>query len=137
MEWKGRDIMIQKFVEIGEGYGDVYELCELIKTNKHRFHEAFIFIASKGEHKYCSLAVALKPVGESKFMPIYICREGIPVKENKKAQRVEIFEQAIEALQKVPNTLEIKHSSEFTDSTLFYQYLIGILRLNRYIPPMS
>lgn len=129
--------MIQKFIELGEGYGDVYELSELIATNKDRFHEAFIFTSTKGEHKVCSLAVAFKPVGESKFMPIYICREGIPVKEDKKAQRVEIFEEAIAALEKIPNTLEIKHSSAFTDSALFYQYLIGILRLNRYIPPMS
>jgi hypothetical protein len=137
MEWKGRDIMIQKFVELGEGYGDIYELCELIQTNKDRFHEAFIFTATKEDRKFCSLAVAFKPVGESKFMPIYICREGIPVKDDKKAQRVEIFEQAIATLEKVPNTLEIKHSSAFADSALYYQYLIGILRMNRYIPPMS
>ncbi|MER1999717.1 MAG: methylthioribose kinase [Lysinibacillus sp.] len=129
--------MIQKFVELGEGYGDIYELCELIQTNKDRFHEAFIFTATKDDRKFCSLAVAFKPVGESKFMPIYICREGIPVKDGKKAQRVEIFEQAIAAVKKVPNTLEIKHSSAFADSALYYQYLIGILRLNRYIPPMS
>ena len=137
MEWKGRVLMIQKFIELGEGYGDIYELCHLLEKNKERFHEAFIFTTKKDDKSFCSFAVALKAVGESKFMPIYICREGIPYDENKKAQRITIFNEAVAQLEKSPNTLEIKHSSTFANTNLYYQYLIGILRMNRYIPPMS
>lgn len=129
--------MIQQFIELGQGYGDVYELCELIRTNEERFHQAFLFIANKNDKQYCSLAVAFKPVGESKFMPIYICREGIPYNEEKLAGRIAIFHDCLEKIQQIPNKLEIKHSSTFTEVSQFYQYLIGILRLNRYIPPMS
>ena len=129
--------MIQQFIELGQGYGDVYELCELIQTNKDRFHEAFIFTSTKGEHKVCSLAVALNPVGESKFMPIYICREGIPYNEDKRAKRIELFEEALSTINKTTTTLEIKHSSIFSEPNQFYQYLIGILRMSRYIPPMQ
>ena len=129
--------MIQQFIELGQGYGDVYELCELIQTNKARFHEAFIFTSTKGEQKFCSLAVAFKPVGESKFMPIYICREGIPYNEDKRAKRIELFEEALAAIDKTAITLEIKHSSIFSEPNQFYQYLIGILRMSRYIPPMQ
>ena len=75
--------MIQQFIELGQGFGDVYELCELIQTNEKRFHHAFLFISTKGDQKQASIAVALKPVGESKFMPIYICREGIPYNQKK------------------------------------------------------
>jgi hypothetical protein len=137
MEWKGRDMMIQKFIELGEGYGDVYELCDLIEKNKDRFHSAFLFTSTKDEAKFCSLAVAFKAVGDSKFMPIYMCREGIPFDEQKKAQRIQLFEQAIAPLERTVNTLEVKHSSTFANEKLYYQYLIGILRMNRYIPPMS
>lgn len=128
--------MIQQFIELGQGYGDVYELCELIKTNEARFHHAFIFTSNKNDNMYASLAVAFKPVGESKFMPIYICREGIPYNFEKRAKRIELFEEAVNALEKKTNILEIKHSSIFSEEKLFYQYLIGILRLNHYIPPM-
>ena len=129
--------MIQQFIELGQGYGDVYELCELIQTNKDRFHEAFIFTSTKDEQKVCSLAVALNPVGESKFMPIYICREGIPYNEDKRAKRIELFEEALSTINKTTTTLEIKHSSIFSEPNQFYQYLIGILRMSRYIPPMQ
>lgn len=128
--------MIQQFIELGQGYGDVYELCELIKTNEKRFQNAFIFTSQKGEKMVASLAVALKPVGESKFMPIYICREGIPFDPNKPSKRIAIFEKALKDFGKKAIPMEVKHSSFFTEPVLFYQHLIGILRMNHFIPPM-
>lgn len=129
--------MIQRFIELGEGYGDIFELCELARTNAHRLDQAYIMYAKTNDKVVASLAISLKPVGDSKFMPIYLCREGIPYDEQKPSKRLEIFEQAMEALNKVPNRFEIKHSSIFSEHNLFYQYLIGILRLNHYIPPMN
>ena len=129
--------MIQQFIELGQGYGDIYELCELIKTNEPRFHNAFVFTANHEGVTVASLAVAFKPSGESKFMPIYICREGIPYNEEKPSKRIQIFKQTIQEVGQQENILEIKHSSIFSDKNQFYQYLIGILRLNHYIPPMQ
>ncbi|MER1984643.1 MAG: methylthioribose kinase [Solibacillus sp.] len=129
--------MIQQFIELGRGYGDVYELCELINTNKHRFHHAFIFTAEHEGKKVASLAVAFKPTDEGKFMPIYICREGIPYSEDKPSKRIELFREVVTALDKQVNILELKHSSIFSETIQYYQYAIGILRLNHYIPPMQ
>ncbi|MGN4126336.1 methylthioribose kinase [Lysinibacillus sphaericus] len=129
--------MPQQFIELGEGYGDVYELLEMIKTNQERFHQAFILTSIKEEKKVASLAVALKPVGESKFMPIYICREGIPFNEEKPSKRQIIFEECIEQLGRKAVVVEIKHSSIFSEPKLFYQYLIGIMRLHHYIPALN
>lgn len=129
--------MIQQFIELGQGYGDIYELCELVSTNEQRFHNAFIFTAAHDGNSVASLAVAFKPSGESKFMPIYICREGIPYSEEKLSKRIEIFKQTIQDVKQQENILEIKHSSVFSEKNQYYQYLIGILRLNRYIPPMQ
>ncbi|MFF2177087.1 methylthioribose kinase [Lysinibacillus sp. NPDC058147] len=129
--------MPQQFIELGEGYGDVYELLELVRTNQDRFHQAFILTSTKEEKKVVSLAVALKPVGESKFMPIYICREGIPYNEEQPSQRQKIFEESIKRLDRKAVVVEIKHSSIFSESKLFYQYLIGIMRLHHYIPALT
>ena len=129
--------MPQQFIELGEGYGDVYELLEIIKTNQERFHQAFILMSTKEEKNVTSLAVALKPVGESKFMPIYICREGIPFNEEKPSKRQIMFEESIEQLGRKAVVVEIKHSSIFSEPKLFYQYLIGIMRLHHYIPALN
>ena len=129
--------MPQQFIELGEGYGDVYELLEIIKTNQGRFHQAFILTSTKEDKKVASLAIALKPVGESKFMPIYICREGIPFNEEKPSKRQIMFEDSIEQLGRKAVVVEIKHSSIFSEPKLFYQYLIGIMRLHHYIPALN
>lgn len=129
--------MPQQFIELGEGYGDVYELLEIVKTNQDRFHQAFILTSIKEEKKFASLAIALKPVGESKFMPIYICREGIPYNEEQPSQRQKMFEESIKRLDRKAVVVEIKHSSIFSESKLFYQYLIGIMRLHHYIPALT
>ena len=129
--------MPQQFIELGEGYGDVYELLEIIKTNQNRFHQAFILTSTKKDQQVASLAIALKPTGDSKFMPIYICREGIPFKEEKPSQRQQMFEDCIEQLGRKAVIVEIKHSSLFADTKLFYQYLIGIMRLHHYIPALT
>lgn len=126
--------MIQRFIELGQGYGDLFELCELMKTNHDRIHHTFVFVSEKDGNKVASVAVALKPVGESKFMPIYICREGIPYNPEKQSKRFEIFENAVKERDQLLITLEVKHSSIYVDPTLYYQYLIGVLRLYHYIP---
>lgn len=129
--------MIQQFIELGQGYGDLYELCELIQTNEKRIHNAFLIISNKGEKKVASPAVAFKPVGESKFMPIYICREGIPYDPEKSSKRLELFEQTLERVGKKAIPMEVKHSSFYSEPALFYNHLIGIFRMNRFIPPMQ
>lgn len=127
--------MLQQFVELGHGYGDVYELCELIYTNQHRFHNAFIFISENKGTKVASIAVAFNPVGDSKFMPIYICREGIPYSEEKPSKRLQLFEETLERIGKKAVPMETKHSSFYNEVILYYQHLIGVLRMNRLIPP--
>lgn len=129
--------MIQQFIELGEGYGDVYELCELMKTNKHRIHHTFVFTSTINDKKVASIAVSLKSVGESKFSPIYICREGIPYSTEKPSKRLELFEETAKELDQLLITLDVKHSSIYVEKELYYQYLIGILRLYHYIPSLN
>ncbi|TWT04739.1 methylthioribose kinase [Planomicrobium sp. CPCC 101079] len=126
--------MIQRFIELGEGYGDIFELRELILTNSHRFLHGFVFVSKDSSGKsVLSVAAAFKPTEEGNFMPIYLCREGIP--ENSK--RLAIFTKAIEGLGHQPITMEVKHSSVYTEKQFYFSHLIAILRLNHFIPPMQ
>ncbi|MCK1996276.1 hypothetical protein SAMN04487786_1495 [Paenisporosarcina quisquiliarum] len=128
--------MIQRFIELGEGYGDIYELCELARVNKDRIHQAFIFSSTKDNIRYFSIAIALKPVNTANFFPIYICREGI-VETQQESKRLTTFKEALAELSIEPIKVDIKHSSIYVDVNLYYQYIIGILRLNHLIPPLQ
>ncbi|MEK4083440.1 DUF7147 family protein [Psychrobacillus sp. FSL K6-1415] len=128
--------MIQRFIELGEGYGDIYELCELARVNKDRIHQAFIFSSTKDNIRYFSIAIALKPVNTANFFPIYICREGI-VETQQESKRLTTFKEALAELSIEPIKVDIKHSSIYVDVNLYYQYIIGVLRLNHLIPPLQ
>lgn len=128
----------QRFIELGEGYSDIYELCELITTNSNRLERTFLFSATTKEGKSSiSLAASFSPAGESGFSPIFICREGISAKEGSISKRQLVFEKAAASVGSKPVPVEIKHSSEFPETKLFYQYVTGVLRLNHLLPPLD
>ncbi|WP_271852953.1 DUF7147 family protein [Planococcus maritimus] len=126
--------MIQRFIELGEGYGDIYELRQLMDSNKERFMHGFVFVSkTKNGHPVVSVAAAFRPAQEGNFMPIYLCREGIP----DGSKRLAVFEETVKQLGHEPIHMDVKHSSQYADTKLYFGHLIAILRLNHYIPPMQ
>ncbi|KAA0548051.1 methylthioribose kinase [Bacillus sp. BGMRC 2118] len=126
--------MVQRFIELGEGYSDIYELIEIGKTNKHRIRALIELHTTKGERSVTSVAIALHPTAVGDFLPIYICKEGIPLSPEKPSGRLALFQQLSAELDKPINRFEVKNSNSFADDDLFYQYLTGILRLYHVIP---
>lgn len=126
--------MNQRFIELGEGFGDIFELLELLSSNSHRFLNAFVFntITESGQPAL-SVAVAFSPGGASNFTPIYICREGI----QPDSKRLRLFEESVKEIGRTPIVLDVKPSYLFADTQLYFNHLIAILRLNHYLPPLS
>ncbi|KQL40317.1 MULTISPECIES: DUF7147 family protein [Bacillaceae] len=129
--------MIQRMIEIGEGYSDLYELFEIAKSQKDRVKFLLKLTSENKGSNCCSFAVILSPTSIGEFQPIYYCREGITLKEDSVTKREVLFEELATTLNKEIITLQIRHSSSFHENDLFHQYIIGILRLNHLIPPMK
>jgi hypothetical protein len=129
--------MIQRFIELGEGYSDIYELLELAKSNQHRLsHMMALHTEIKGK-KVTSLVVVLRPTNPGDFQALYICREGISNPHVIPNKRYDLFHKTAIDLQKTIIEITVKPSTQFAETNLYYQYLIGILRLNHYIPPLK
>lgn len=129
--------MIQRFIELGEGYSDIYEWLELLKKNEDRFHHVCIFTSVSKDVKKLSVALILKPATEGNFMPIYYCREGIEYSAEKTSKRILLIEKTLQERNYSPHRLEVKHSSYFAEPALYHQYLTGLLRLHHILPPLS
>jgi hypothetical protein len=84
-----------------------------------------------------SLVVVLKPTDPGKFQALYICREGIPNPNFVPNKRYELFEKTAGELQIKIHELTVKPSTVFYEKDLYYQQLIGILRLNHYLSPLN
>ena len=129
--------MIQRFIELGEGYSDIYELIEIASSQKERISFLLELQTAINNRNVVSLAVIMKPTDPGGFQPIYICREGIPNPETTPNKRYDLFKELAGNCGKNIIQLQIKPSSLFADKELYYQHLIGILRMNRYLPPLS
>ena len=128
--------MIQRFIELGEGYGDLYELIELAKANRSRVAYLLSLQTVVNGKEVCSPAVILNPASEGNFQPIYISREGIPNSNVLKNKRFSLFQEMADNLGKDIISVDVKPSTMFAEKELYYQYLTGILRMNRYLLPL-
>ena len=129
--------MIQRFIEIGQGYSDIYELLEVGRNQKHRVARLLAMHTTINDKKVTSLVIVMEPTDPGKFQPLYICREGIPNPHATKNKRYELFEKLAEELDRPIIEIDVKPSVLFAEIELYYQHLIGILRMNRYLPPLG
>ncbi|MED3982685.1 methylthioribose kinase [Peribacillus simplex] len=129
--------MIQRFIEIGQGYSDIYELLEVGRNQKQRVARLLTMHTTINDKKVTSLVIVMQPTDPGKFQPLYICREGIPNPHATKNKRYELFENLAEELDRPIIEIDVKPSVLFAEIELYYQHLIGILRMNRYLPPLG
>lgn len=127
--------MIQRFIELGNGYSDFYELMELAQRMPERV-EQYLAIHSVGsDSTKTSLAIIMRKTEPGDFQPIYICLEGLPHPSVTPSKRYQQFEQLAEKQNHEVIELTVKSSAAFHDKSLYFQYVISILRLNRLIRP--
>ncbi|WP_332689977.1 DUF7147 family protein [Halalkalibacter lacteus] len=129
--------MIQRFILLGEGYNDLYELLEIARSNHSRIHMLLRLDTKINHQEKSSLVLILHPAEPGKMMPFYLCLEGIHNPNSKPTERYRLFEQLSKQVEKTIHKLEVKSSDQFEENDLYYQYLIGVLRMNRYIPPLQ
>ena len=129
--------MIQRFIELGQGYSDIYELLEIGKSSKHRIARLLALHTTINDKKVTSVVIVMNQTEQGNFQPLYICREGIPHPHTTSNQRYELFEELAKDLGRPIIELDVKPSTIFAEPELYYQYLIGILRMNKYLPPMK
>lgn len=129
--------MIQRFIELGQGYSDIYELIEVGRNQKHRVARLLAMHTTLDDKQVTSLVIVMNPTDPGKFQPLYICREGIPNPHFTVNKRYELFENLAQELDKPIIEIDVKSSKLFAEIELYYQHLIGILRMNRYLPPLG
>ncbi|KGX88565.1 DUF7147 family protein [Pontibacillus litoralis] len=129
--------MIQRFIELGEGYSDIYELLTIAQSMPQRIQHIFAFHTVIKDEKRTSLAISMHPTTVGDFQPIYICREGIPFPHDKANKRYELMKKFATSIDKDIIELTVQPSHIFNETELYYNHLIGVLRMNRYIAPLT
>jgi hypothetical protein len=123
---------MQKFIHLGEGYGDVFELEALIQYNHQRIKSG-IYLHAEGRPSTFILVMA--PV-RGNFQAIYTIYQGIPM-TSKSRQKYNIINDNLEKYNISKVEMTTRDPDDFHDRTQYFQYMLGVLRLNNLIPPLS
>lgn len=128
--------MTQRFIKLGEGYSDVFELFTLIEAMPERVKHLIAFHTVKDGKEVTSIAAIFEPTKTGNFQPIYICLEGIP-RTTKTNTRIDKFKQIASKINKQIIEMDVPPSTSYYEEELFFNQLISILRLNHLIDPMK
>ncbi|WP_186577572.1 DUF7147 family protein [Aquibacillus kalidii] len=120
---------MQRFIELGEGYTDIYELFELIEYMSERVEHFVVLEATHKDGVLYTLAIVMKPTKIGNFQPIYVCLEGI--RKSSANKRLELFQEMAAKHNQQIKYISVKTSDSFHDRYLYYNYLLGIFQINR------
>lgn len=123
---------MQKFIELGEGYGDVFELEALIQYNHQRIKSG-IYLHAEG--RLSTFVLVMAPV-RGNFQALYTIYQGIPM-TSKSRQKYKIINENLEKYNISKVEMTTRDPGDFHDRTQYFQYMLGVLRLNNLIPPLS
>ena len=123
---------MQKFIRLGDGYGDIFELEALIEYNRQRIKSGIYLHV---ENEPSTFVLVMAPVCGN-FQALYTIYRGIPM-ASKHRQKYNIINDCLEKynIQKVEMTT--RTPDDFHDPEQYFQYMIGVLRLNHLLPPMT
>mgnify|MGYP006879744937 CR=1 FL=1 len=123
---------MQKFIRLGDGYGDIFELEALIEYNHQRIKSG-IYLHVEDEPS--TFVLIMEPV-RGNFQALYTIYRGI-LMTTRHQQKYKIINESLEKynIQKVEMTT--RTPADFYDSEQYFQYMIGVLRLNHLLPPMN
>lgn len=123
---------MQKFIQIGDGYGDIFEMEALIQYNHQRIKSG-IYLHTEGRPSTFVLVMA--PV-RGNFQALYTIFQGIPM-TSRNQQKYKIINESLEKYNIAKIEMTTRDPDDFYEREQYFQYMLGVLRLNNLIPPLS
>ena len=129
--------MKQSFIVLGEGLTDLFEFKTLIEYDHSRINR-IVFFNSHDSHKgLSSAAIIMNPTEGNYFQAMYIMVNAFPYPHPEDNKKSEMIRNWAEQYDLTLNELDVKSTDDFPDLELYFNYLVGVLRLYHWIPPLQ
>lgn len=129
--------MKQSFIVIGQGLTDLFEFKTLIEYNHERISDILMLHTPLSKDKLSSVCIIMKPTEENHFQAIYTILEGIKYPYPDTNKKFDLINEWANEYNFKVRGLDVKSRSEFAEDDLYFTYLKGVLRLERFIPPLQ
>lgn len=129
--------MKQSFIVLGEGLTDLFEFLTLIEYNHTRIDKIVYFHSPQTSKQLSSVAIIMQPTTGQHFQAMYIMLNALKYPypdHNKKFQLINAHANKYN----VPVLgIDVQPPKAFHSHDLYFKYLISVLRLQNWIPPMQ
>ncbi|MGO3497282.1 MAG: DUF7147 family protein [Staphylococcus equorum] len=129
--------MKQSFIKLGEGLTDLFEFNTLIEYNFKRIDHIVYFHAATFEKKPSSVAIVMHPTSENHFQAMYIMVNALNYPHPNSNKKFEMINEQAKLYNIDIKEVDVQPSETFHDIDLYFNYLISVLRLQRWIPPLQ
>lgn len=123
---------MQKFITLGEGYGDIFELETLIEYNHPRIVRG-LFLHSGSTPS--TFLLVMSPV-RGNFQAIYTIYQGVPVRDGT-GKKYDMINSWCTGKDIPVTEMTSRNPDDFHEREQFYRYITGVLRLNHLLPPLN
>lgn len=129
--------MKQSFIVIGHGLTDLFEFQTIIEYNHERISDILMLHTPLSKEKLSTACIIMKPTKENHFQAIYTILEGIKYPYPESNKKFDLINQWANEYDIQVKGLDVKSRTEFAEDELYFTYLKGVLRLERYLPPLQ
>ncbi|MEB7656414.1 hypothetical protein NGB24_01015 [Mammaliicoccus vitulinus] len=129
--------MKQSFIVIGHGLTDLFEFQTLIEYNHDRISDILMLHTPLSQEKLSSACIIMKPTEGKHFQAIYTILDGFKYPYPESNKKFDLITEWANEYNIQIKGLDVKPRSDFAEDELYFAYLKGVLRLERYLPPLQ
>ncbi|MGD3154406.1 hypothetical protein ACMG5R_02595 [Staphylococcus warneri] len=129
--------MKQSFIVLGEGLTDLFEFTTLIYYNHSRIDKIIYFHSPQTEKQLSSVAIVMQPTEGNYFQAMYMMMNAVKYPYPDSNKKFEMINNKAEAYDIPVLGIDVQPPEAFHDNDLYFNYLISVLRLQRWIPPLQ
>ena len=129
--------MKQSFIVLGEGLTDLFEFTTLIDYNHPRIDKIIYFHSPQTEKQLSSVAIVMQPTEGNYFQAMYMMMNAVKYPYPDSNKKFEMINNKAEAYDIPVLGIDVQPPEAFHDNDLYFNYLISVLRLQRWIPPLQ
>ena len=129
--------MKQSFIVLGEGLTDLFEFTTLIDYNHPRIDKIIYFHSPQTEKQLSSVAIVMQPTEGNYFQALYMMMNAVKYPYPDSNKKFEMINNKAEAYDIPVLGIDVQPPEAFHDNDLYFNYLISVLRLQRWIPPLQ
>ncbi|MGJ5712211.1 DUF7147 family protein [Staphylococcus auricularis] len=129
--------MKQSFILLGNGLTDLFEFMTLMEYDHPRVAFVVYFHTPRSEQQKSSVALVMNPTSGQHFQAMYLMLNAVKYPYPDRNKKFDMINEQAEQYDIEVKEIDVHPPEDYYDIELYYNYLVSVLRLQNWIPPLQ